>query len=87
MIAPQQSYSVFISDFQGQEQEECLDDISASVYIVAEEDVVGVGRVASYLEQFEQIVELTVDISTNGDWGLDSDGVGLAFEYILGDLT
>jgi len=53
MIAPQQSDSVLISDFQGQEQEECLDAISASVYIVAEEDVIGVGRVASYLEQFE----------------------------------
>ena len=68
MVASQKSDSVFVPDFEGQKEQECLNAIFSSVDIIAHEDVIGVRRESTDFEEFEEIVELAVDIAANGDW-------------------
>jgi len=44
---------------------ECLDRVEASVDIVTHEDVTCVWDLASFVEKFEKVVELSMNISTN----------------------
>lgn len=53
MVSPQKSDSVFIPDFEGQQHEECLNAVSASINVVSQEDVIGIGRVAPDLEELK----------------------------------
>ena len=50
MISSQQSYSVLISDLQGQQHQESLNAVSASIHVVSQKNIVGVGRIASNFE-------------------------------------
>ncbi len=52
-------------DLVGKEQADGLERLLAAVYVVAEEEVVGLGREAAILEEAEQIVVLPVDIAAN----------------------
>jgi len=42
-----------------------LDRIEAAIDEIAEKQVVGVGTLAAHLEQFFQVIKLTVDIATD----------------------
>ena len=60
-----------VFDLQAHEQFKCLDGVEASVNEVTDKDVVGAGKVAAALEEFEEIVKLAMDIADDGDWVLD----------------
>lgn len=54
-----------VFDLVGQQQADGLERLLASVDVVAEEEVVGLWREASVLEQAQEVVVLSVDIAAN----------------------
>lgn len=67
VVASEQGDPVLVAHLEGQQHEEGLDAVPSAIHIVAQEDVVGIGRVPSDLEQLEQVVELPVDVPADGD--------------------
>lgn len=63
MIAAQQKEILGIFDFVREQQADCLERLLAAIDVVAEKQVVRLGRESTVLEQPQQIVVLTVDIA------------------------
>ena len=71
-------------NLEGEQKEECLDTVEASVYKVSHEKVVGVWHISSnlganhifwgskdfsdHLEEFSEIVKLSVDVAAHRHW-------------------
>jgi hypothetical protein len=87
VVTPQEGNPVFIAHLQRQQHEEGLDTVPSAVHVIPQEDVVSVGRVPADLEQLQQVVQLPVNVSTDGDWGAHPDGVGLSLQDFLGQLA
>jgi hypothetical protein len=87
VIASEQGDPVSIAYFEGEQHEEGLDAVPASVDVVAHENIVGVGRVASDFEEFKQVVQLSVDVPAYGDGRSYFDQVGLTLQDIFGRFT
>ena len=54
-----------------------LHTVVSSVHVVAHKQVVGIRRLASDFEQLHQVMELTMDISTDSHWTLDLLNIAL----------
>jgi len=65
MVATEDEEVLGVLDLVGQQEADGLEGLFATVDVVAEEEVVGLGREAAVLEQAQQIVVLAVDISAN----------------------
>lgn len=65
MVAPKNEKVLWVFDFICQQQTDCLQRLLASVYIVAEEEVVRFRGEATVFEQSQQIVVLAVDVTTD----------------------
>lgn len=63
MVAAKQEEILRIFDFVGEQQADGLQRLLATIHIVAEEQVVWLGRKAAVLEQSQQVVILAVDIT------------------------
>lgn len=87
MVAPKEGYPVFIAHLQGKQHEEGLDTVPSAVHVIPQEDVVSIGRIPADLEQLQQVVQLSVDVSTDGDWRTHPDGVRLSLEDFLGQFA
>jgi hypothetical protein len=87
VVSSEQGDSVFVPYFQSQKEQECFDAVSSSVDIVSQEDVVGVGWVSSDFEEFDQVIELAVDVSADGHWGFDVDCVFLLLEDLFAHVA
>lgn len=72
-----------VLDLVGKEQANSLKRLLTSVDVVTEEEVVGLGREATVLEESEEIVVLSVDITADLNWSLEFEEDGLRDE----DLT
>jgi hypothetical protein len=59
-----------VLDFVSQKQADCLEALLATVNVVAKENVIGLRREATVLKQTQQVVVLSVYISTDLDWCL-----------------
>ena len=57
--------SVPVSDLEGQEEADCLHAVVAAVHVVPHEEIVGVRTAAAHPEELQQIIELTVHVSTH----------------------
>ena len=66
MVTAEDGDSVGEAHFEGDEKSDGLDRVVTTIDVVTHEEVVGVGRLATNLEQLAQIVELTVDITADG---------------------
>ena len=77
----------WILQLQAQQELEGLNRIEASVHEITHEDVSGVWDLTTPVEQFEQVVELAVNVSANGHGS--SNGLRVAFlnENLLDLLT
>lgn len=87
VVASEQGDPVLVAHLEGQQHEEGLDAVPSAIHIVAQEDVVGIGRVPSDLEELEQVVELPVDVPADGDGRSDLDGVWLGLQDLLSQFT
>ena len=56
-----------MAHFQSHQKADSFDRVVAAVDIVAHEQVVGVRRFAADSEELDQVVELTVNVSADGD--------------------
>ena len=68
---------VGVSHFVGQEEQEGLDAVEASVDEIPQEEVAHFGHISPVLEELEEVVELTMDVAADGDWRVDSLHVAL----------
>ena len=68
MVTSEDSDSLLKADLEGDEQSDGLDGVVSTIDVVTHEEVVSLGRMATNLEELAQVMELTVDISTDGDW-------------------
>jgi hypothetical protein len=69
VVTAQQRDAAWVLELQTKEQLESLDGVVAAVHEVTHKDVASVRDLAAFVEQLEQIVELSVDIAANCDWG------------------
>ena len=84
MVAAQQEEVFGVLDLVGEQQADGFDGVLAAVHVVAQEEVVGVGREAAQVEQSQQVVELPVDVADlpnkayhfDGRLELQHDGLG-----------
>lgn len=77
VVPSDQRHQVRIAHLVGEEEEEGLDAVEATVYEIAKEEVADARYVSPVLEELEQIVELAMDISADGDWGVHTLYVAL----------
>lgn len=63
MVASQQEEVLWIFDLVRQQQADSLQRLLATVDVVAQEQVVGLRRKATVLEQSQQVVILSVDVT------------------------
>ena len=67
MVSSKDRDSVWISYLQCDEKSHCLNRVITSIHVVAHEEIVVIRQLTSDLEEFLQVIELTMDVSTNGD--------------------
>ena len=66
VVSPDQRDQVGIADFIGEEQQKGLDAVEAPVHEIAQEKVADARNVATVFEEFEQIIELSMDVAADG---------------------
>ena len=55
----------------------------STVHIVTHEHIRGVWNLTAFVEQLEQVIELTMDVTTNGYWGGDWLNIALLNQDFL----
>lgn len=80
MVSSQDGDSILVPNFKCEHEADSLYRVIASIDIVSEEQVVGVGDGSSNFEQLYQVVELAVDVTADEDGSFDWDDVGLLGE-------
>lgn len=82
VIAAQQEEILGIFDFVRQQQAYGFQRLFAAVHVIAQEQVVGLGRVAAELEQPQQVVVLAVDVAAYFQRRLEFQERGLRQEHV-----
>ena len=77
VVATEDGDSVGVAHLEGDEKSDSLDRVVATIDVVTHEEIIGVGRLATNLEEFAQIVELTVNVTADGHWCTHLLHVGL----------
>ena len=68
VVTSEDSDSLLKADLEGDEQSDGLDGVVSTIDVVTHEEVVSLRGMSTNLEKLAQVMELTVDISTDGDW-------------------
>ena len=66
---------------------ECFEAVVTAIDEVAQEDIVRVRNSTASSEELLQVVELTMNVSTNGDWRRDWLHIGLLHEKVADQVT
>ena len=82
VVTSQNGDSVLEAHLQAHQQRHCLHAVVATIDIVAHEQVVCIRRTSTNLKQFHQVVELAMNVTTDGDWALD----GLDIHFSVQDF-
>ena len=83
VVTSKNGHTVLIPHFESDQQCDSLHTVVTSVDIVAHEQIVGFWHLTSYSEQLHQIVELAMDVPTNGDWHWNSSHISLLTQYLF----
>jgi len=83
VVSAQQRDAAWVLQLQAEEQLESLDGVVTTIDEVTHEDITCVGDFASLFEKFEQVVELAMDVTTDGHWGAHWLHVALFDEDLL----
>ena len=84
VIAAQEKEVLGVLDFEGENETDHLQAVFASVYVIAQEQVVRIRREATVFEHAQEIVELSVDVAAHFDRSLDLQQHGLAQKNLTG---
>lgn len=68
VVAAEEEKVLWVAQLVAKEEEEGLERLLAAVHVIAEEQVVTVGREAAHLEQTDQVGVLAVDVAYYFDW-------------------
>lgn len=68
VVATQNGDSVLEAHFESYKQSDSLYTVVAAIDVITHEEVVCVWRLTSNFEKLTQVMELTVNITTYGDW-------------------
>ena len=83
VVAAQQEEVLRVLDLVREEEADALEAVLPAVDVVAEEEVVGVGRKAAVLEHAQQVVVLAVDVAADLDRRLELEERGLRDQHLL----
>ena len=84
MVASEEEEVLWVLDLVGEEEADGLEGLLSSVHIVSEEKVIGFRWESSVLKQSQQVIILTMDISTDFDWCFQLEKDGLVDENVSG---
>ena len=84
VVASGQSDSVLIPNFQRYEEADSLNRVVSPIHIISEKEIVSVGYISPDREELYKVMELTVDVSTDGDWCSNGLYVRFGGEYLYG---
>ena len=84
VVPPDQGHQVRIADFVCEKKQEGLDAVEAAVHEIAEEKVADSGDVAPVFEEFEKVVELSVNVAADGYGRIDPLDVALLDQNLAG---
>lgn len=87
VISSKDGDSAGVSDFQRHQEGHSLDRVVSSVNIVTHEKVVVIWELTTNLEEFFQIIELSMDITANCDWRPHRLDIALINQDFLGFLA
>lgn len=76
VVTSQDEKVLRVLDFVGEQKADCLERLLASVYVVTQEEVIGLGRKTTVLKESEQVIILTMNIATNLPVSV-SNGIGV----------
>ena len=65
VITTHEPDAVWETHFECEKEEECLDGVKAAVHKVADEEVIRLWAITAHLEEFLEVVELTVDVTAS----------------------
>jgi hypothetical protein len=96
VVASDKGHQIGVAYFVGEQKEKCLYTIKTTVDEITEEEVADSRNIASILEQFEEIVKLSVYVSADSDGGIYALNVALlnkdfscfgaeVFDFLLAD--
>ena len=77
VVAAKNRDSVSIAYFECNHECHDLHRVVSSVDIISHKEIVCVWELSAYFEQLDQIVELSMDVATDGHWGANVDHVRL----------
>jgi len=77
VVASNQCDAVRVAHLESKEEEEGFDRVEASIHKVSHEEIVGVRDIGTNLEEFHEVIELSMDVSTDCNWGVDPLNVAL----------
>lgn len=63
VVAPEDEEVLWVFDFVGEEEADGFEALLAPVDVVAQEEVVGIGREPTVLEQTQQVIVLAVNVA------------------------
>lgn len=87
VVAPEQEYLFGVFDLVAEKKLNGLNGVVAPIHKISDEDVSGLRQFPAYLEQFEHVEELSVDVSADGDGCLGFLDIGLLEEKVLDLVT
>lgn len=83
MVASQDIDFFRVLDFVGVKETNGLDALSSSIDVIAQKEIIWIGRETAILEETEHVVVLAMDIAADFERGLDFDEHGLAEEDVF----
>lgn len=84
VVASQEGDSRLIAYFEGEQEDKGLYAVETPVDKISHEEVGNVGRISSYFEELEEVIELSMDVSTDCDRRVDAGKIGLLCQDFLG---
>lgn len=84
VVTPDQGHQIRIADFICEEQQECLDAVEAPIHKIAEEKVTHPRDITSVFEELQKIVELSMNIATDGYRRIHSLNIALLDQDLSG---
>jgi len=87
MVTSENGQSISIPHFQSNQQSHCFNRIVSSVNIVTHEQIVSIRGSSTNSEEFFQVMELSMDVTTDSDWCSHLLHITFVNEYFFSFLT
>ena len=71
MVSSEESDAVWVLQLEAEEQLEGLDRVVTAINEISHEDVACVGNLTTLFEEFQKIVELSMNVTADGNWCTD----------------